>query len=177
MAETTNKGFVYLTIPYDYLCIYERLLTYMADVGEDALKNCDTTCKGVNKNIIKCWNIFQSALAAKASGKDKLAEVLIKYVDAELDNIYKGTDKKFEYKESVEDVDENGYVHGQFVCLNGFDFFIPTVDGENGATCDGKPVKAWNLYLYYWGSKSETKEFDLITDTNKDLIVHSDTQI
>lgn len=81
---------IYLKIPKDYIQTYNKLLIYLADFGEDALKNCDSACSRTNKNIIKCWNMFQSALAAKELGKDKLADVIIKYINAQLDIIYKG---------------------------------------------------------------------------------------
>ena len=92
MVELKDDKAVYLEIPYDYLCIYQQLLTYLADFGEDALRDCDSTCKGANKGIIQCWNMFQAAIASKALGRDKEASVLIKYIEAQLQLIYKGTD-------------------------------------------------------------------------------------
>ena len=172
MADINNE-FVYLTIPYEYLCTYQRLLNYMADFGEDALKNCDTTCKGSNKNVIKCWNMFQADIAAKAQGKDKLADVLIKYIDAQLTNIYRVDENEAIISGVIYPVDERGYVYGDFTCMNGIEFFVPTVDGEDGGTCDGEPIKAWNLYVRFYGVKSEERDFDFITDENKDLIIES----
>lgn len=173
MAEQSD-GVVYLSIPYDYLCTYQRLINYMADFGEDALKNCDTTCKGSNKNVIKCWNMFQAALAAKASGRTKLANTLVSYIDGQLDIIYKSAGSDSVIPGSLYPVNDEGYVRGDVTCVNGIEFFIPTEDGEDGKTCDGQPVKAWNLYVMYYGNQSQNRDFDLITDENKDLIVTSD---
>ena len=68
--------YVYLTIPREYVCTYHKLLIYLSDFGKALLDDCSSSCKGDNKTVIDCWNMFQSALACKALGKDKEAELL-----------------------------------------------------------------------------------------------------
>ena len=72
--------YVYMTVPSKYVCVYHKLLVLMAQYGLDMLNDCSATCKGNNKNIITCWNMFQSAMAAYQLGQDKLAETLLKYI-------------------------------------------------------------------------------------------------
>ena len=124
LNEFLKSGYVYLEIPEDWLCIYHKLLHYLADFGEDALKNCDTSCTGKNKNILKCWGMFQSALAAKSIGDDKLANTLIKYVDAQLDLIYNNSNEEIFKSAFILPIDENGYVKGLNSCGNSISFYL-----------------------------------------------------
>lgn len=82
-------GRIYLVIPVKYRCTYNRLLTALSDFGIDALKDCDSVCKGSKGQVIKCWNMFQAAMAAYNLGNEREADVLIKYIDAQLNIIYK----------------------------------------------------------------------------------------
>lgn len=86
--NTTNETFnyVYTTIPVDYICVYHAILTLMADYGEAMLKDCKARCVDRNENIIDCYNMFNSAVAARRIGNDKLAETLIKYIKARLNS-------------------------------------------------------------------------------------------
>lgn len=81
----TMPDFIYLTIPADWLNTYHRLLKGIAEYGKDAIKDCDAACKGNNLYAIQCWNIFQSAIAARAIGDDKAANLMIEYINAQLD--------------------------------------------------------------------------------------------
>lgn len=92
MANDNNNdatGRIYLVIPEKYRCTYNRLLTALSDFGIDALKDCDSVCKGSKGQVIKCWNMFQAAMAAYNLGNEREADVLIKYIDAQLNIIYK----------------------------------------------------------------------------------------
>ncbi len=86
--NTTNEtyDYVYTTIPVDYICVYHAILTLMADYGEAMLKDCKARCVDRNENIIDCYNMFNSAVAARRIGNDKLAETLIKYIKARLNS-------------------------------------------------------------------------------------------
>lgn len=92
MANDNNNdatGRIYLVVPVKYRCTYNRLLTALSDFGIDALKDCDSVCKGSKGQVIKCWNMFQAAMAAYELGNEREADVLIKYIDAQLNIIYK----------------------------------------------------------------------------------------
>lgn len=87
MNITTTEYFIYLVIPKEYYTIYVRLLEKLTDCGIDILKDCNTQCNDVNKQVFKCWNLFQSACAAYQLGDDcniKLANLFIKYIKAQL---------------------------------------------------------------------------------------------
>lgn len=92
MANDNNNdatGRIYLVVPVKYRCTYNRLLTALSDFGIDALKDCDSVCKGSKGQVIKCWNMFQAAMAAYSLGNEREADVLVKYIDAQLNIIYK----------------------------------------------------------------------------------------
>ena len=88
-----NPQYVYMTVPSKYVCVYHKLLVLMAQYGLDMLNDCSATCKGNNKNIVTCWNMFQSAMAAYQLGQDKLAETLLKYIKGQLNIIYEGSEQ------------------------------------------------------------------------------------
>ena len=106
--------FLYLTIPAEYVCIYHKLLVYLADFGKKLLDDCSAVCKGNNKTVVDCWNLFQSALACKSIGQDKQASLFIDYIDKQLYNIYKGEDNKV---------------------YNGTNYYPITPDGKLKALC------------------------------------------
>ena len=84
--------YVYTTIPREYVDAYHRILAMMADYGEDMLKDCKASCTEKNSGVIECFNMFNSAVAARKLGNTKLAETIIKYVRAKIEIIYKGKD-------------------------------------------------------------------------------------
>lgn len=165
MIKDTDK-FIYLEIPIDYACTYHKLLTYMADYGEDAIKECDSACKGSNKSIIKCWNMFQAAIAAYEIGKKKEADLLIKYIDAQLDNIYKKTDFIPELNGTIEEINENGHVFGTLTCRNYIEFYLHIEESN-------EEFKQGHLYAKILNDSSGSREFEQITDRQLDLIIKS----
>lgn len=168
-----SNGYTYLTIPEDWLCLYHKLLHYLADFGEDALKDCETSCNGRNKNILKCWGMFQSAVAAESLGNHKLANTLIKYVDAQLELIYKGSDKDIFDGGFILPIDENGYVKGLNSCANNIEFYVhgPLEPIE---VVDGFIFEPGKLYARIGDGQSEKRNFYI---EENDLIVESDLAI
>ena len=77
MRKNENGMYTYLDVPSKYNCVYKRLLIKLSDLGVDMIKDCTSTCKGINRQVINCWNMFQSAMAAYQLGQDKLAETLL----------------------------------------------------------------------------------------------------
>ena len=118
--------YVYVTIPAEYICIYHRILAMMADYGEEMLKNCKASCTDKNNNVIECFNMFNSAVAARKLGKDKLAESLIKYIKAKINQIYKGLDNSTSF---VFPIDENGEIKAFVSCGERPKFEINPDDG------------------------------------------------
>ena len=119
--------YVYVTIPAEYICVYHRILTMLADYGEDMLKDCKASCTDRNSNVIDCFNMFNAAVAARKLGKDKLAETLIKYIKAKINQMYRGVDNSTGF---VFPVDENGQLKAFVSCTERPMFYINPEDGE-----------------------------------------------
>lgn len=119
--------YIYVTIPAEYICVYHRILAMMADYGEDMLKDCKASCKDRNSGVIECFNMFNSAVAARKLGKSKLAEVIIKYIKAKINQIYKDIDNSTSF---VFPVDETGQLKAFVSCGERPRFEINADDGE-----------------------------------------------
>lgn len=122
-----NPEYVYVTIPAEYICVYHRILAMLADYGEDMLKDCKASCTDRNSNVIECFNMFNAAVAARKLGNEKLAETLIKYIKAKINQIYKGKDNSTSF---VFPVDENGQLKAFVSCGERPMFHINAEDGE-----------------------------------------------
>ena len=118
--------YIYVTIPAEYICVYHRILAMMADYGEEMLKNCKASCTDKNNNVIECFNMFNSAVAARKLGKDKLAETLIKYIKTKINQIYKGLDNSTSF---VFPIDETGHLKAIVSCGERPKFEINPDDG------------------------------------------------
>ena len=119
--------YVYVTIPAEYICVYHRILAMLADYGEDMLKDCKASCTDRNSNVIDCFNMFNAAVAARKLGKDKLAETLIKYIKAKINQMYRGVNNSTSF---VFPVDENGQLKAFVSCNERPMFYINPEDGE-----------------------------------------------
>ena len=119
--------YVYVTIPAEYICVYHRILAMLADYGEAMLKDCKASCSDRNSNVIYCFNMFNAAVAARKLGKDKLAETLIKYIKAKINQMYRGVDNSTSF---VFPVDENGQLKAFVSCNERPMFYINPEDGE-----------------------------------------------
>jgi len=113
--ENTND-FIYLTIPEEYICTYHKLLNYMADFGKTVIDDCNASCKGSGKNILTCWNLFQSALAAYELGRTKEADFFINYIEKQLKLIYKNAGENVNVNVFPTKIDENGHVKLMIGC-------------------------------------------------------------
>lgn len=119
--------YIYVTIPAEYICVYHRILAMLADYGEEMLKDCKASCTDRNSGVIECFNMFNSAVAARKLGKDKLAEVIIKYIKAKINQIYKDVDNSTSF---VFPVDETGQLKAFVSCGERPRFEINADDGE-----------------------------------------------
>ena len=119
--------YIYVTVPAEYICVYHRILAMLADYGEDMLKDCKASCTDRNSNVIECFNMFNAAVAARKLGKDKLAETLIKYIKAKINQMYRGVDNSTSF---VFPVDENGQLKAFVSCNERPMFYINPEDGE-----------------------------------------------
>lgn len=119
--------YIYVTVPAEYICVYHRILAMMADYGEEMLKDCKASCTNKNSGVIECFNMFNSAVAAKKLKKDKLAETIIKYIKAKINQIYRDIDNSTSF---VFPVDENGQLKAFISCNERPMFYINPEDGE-----------------------------------------------
>lgn len=110
LEDITNyfieSGFT-VTVPLPYLPVYKAIILLFAELGEDMLNDCKSGCKGRNKNIIDCYVMFESAIAAFNAGKQTLANTIIEYIKAQLNLIAKFNASKFSFTLPV---DSNGCV-------------------------------------------------------------------
>lgn len=84
MFKNQDGTYIYLTVPAKYNCVYQKLLVKLADLGIDMVKDCGATCRGINRHVINCWNMFQAACSAYALGEEKKADLLINYINGQL---------------------------------------------------------------------------------------------
>lgn len=84
MIRNIDGTYIYLVVPAKYECVYTKLLVKMTDLGIDLLKDCASTCRGVNRQVLNCWNMFQAACTAYELGEVKKADLLINYINASL---------------------------------------------------------------------------------------------
>ena len=105
--------YIYVTVPAEYICVYHRILAMLADYGEEMLKDCKASCTDRNSGVIECFNMFNAAVAARKLDKGKLAETLIKYIKAKINQIYQGHDNSTSF---VFPVDENGQLKAFVSC-------------------------------------------------------------
>lgn len=116
-----SPSYVYMMIPAEYVCIYHKLLVLFADYGVQMLDNCNASCKDANKSLINCFNMFNSAIAAKKLGNDKLATLLIKYIEEKLNVIY---DNDAPCPDIIYPVDEKGKLLAMVGCAETPRFYI-----------------------------------------------------
>lgn len=86
---------ILLEVPFEYRTIYSYLLNDMNKLGTDLIYECDSICKSKNKNILNCWNMFQTACCAYELKEFKKANLIIDYIKKTLnyenDNSLKDT--------------------------------------------------------------------------------------
>lgn len=113
--------YIYTTIPAEYVCVYHKILAMLADYGEDMLKDCKASCTDRNSNIIECKNMFDAAVAARTLGQDKKANLIINYIKAKINKIYKGADNSTGF---VFPIDENGKLKAFVSCNDRPRFYV-----------------------------------------------------
>ena len=84
MITNGDGTYIYLVVPAEFECVYTKLLTRVADLGVDIVKDCSATCRGINRQVLNCWNIFQAACASYELGNEAQAAFMIKYIDEQL---------------------------------------------------------------------------------------------
>lgn len=152
--------YIYVTVPAEYICVYHRILAMLADYGEDMLKDCKASCTDRNSGVIECFNMFNAAVAARKLGggdpnnkKTKLAALLINYIKAKINQIYKGKDNSTSF---VFPVDENGQLKAFVSCGERPIFEINPDDME---LYEHKFANGFDEH-FHLGPEDESPEFD-----------------
>ena len=118
---TDDIEFIYVTIPKEYLCVYHKILVLLAEYGIDMLKDCKASCTDRNSNVIECFNMFNAAVAAHKLGQDSLANTLIVYVKAKIEQITNG---KIDDTTFVFPIDENNEVRAFIECKDSVKIYV-----------------------------------------------------
>lgn len=119
--KEVTPEYVYITIPAEYVCVYHRIMAMLADYGEEMLKDCKASCTDKNSGVIECFNMFNAAIAARHLGQEKKAKLIINYVKAKINQIYKGIDNSTGF---VFPIDENGLLKAFVSCNDRPRFWI-----------------------------------------------------
>lgn len=88
MAEI-NDELIFLRVPNKWRNTYYNLLYLLDAIGKDLITTCTCNCSDKCNAAFKCWNMFQSALAAEEFNDDKKATLLINFINGQLDILYK----------------------------------------------------------------------------------------
>jgi len=118
--------YVYVTIPSEYVCVYHKILAMLADFGEEMLKDCKASCTERNSGVIECYNMFNAAVAARCLGQTKKATLIINYIKAKINQIYKCESPNTGF---VFPVDEFGHIKAFVSCTDRPRFWINSEDG------------------------------------------------
>ena len=85
---TGNVQYVYETIPKSWVSLSQKLFYLFTEYGLESIKDCKTDCTKQNYNLIRCYNMFCSAVAAYNVGRNKEASFIITYIKSQLQLLY-----------------------------------------------------------------------------------------
>lgn len=124
-TKKITPEYVYLTIPAEYVCVYHKLLSYIADFGKSIIDDCSFACKGDGRKIYNCWSLFQSACAAYTVDDKEKAKFYLDYVSKQLEQYYKGTTKEQYTGGYYYPITPDGVLKAQVSCSTGnVDFLV-----------------------------------------------------
>lgn len=121
--------YAYLTIPARYVCVYHKLVSLIAEAGEQIINDCTYACKDKGKTINNCWSLFQSAIANYNIGEIKKAEFFIDYVNKQLELLYNG--KEHYYPSTIPvSITPDGKLKAIISCCSDQRFYVDTETGN-----------------------------------------------
>lgn len=147
MSKEIYPTYVYTIIPAEWVCIHRKILMMMADYGEAMLKDCKASCSDRNSKIIECYNMFNAAVAAKNIDQDKKANLIINYIKANIEQIYKGVDTS---KFLTTCVDKNGNLETLVECKDVPKFWIYDTIMESPVLIVGSGQTFDDVYKSYY---------------------------
>lgn len=117
---------IYLLIPENYITIYQKLITLIINNNKAIKEKPDNI---VNKQIINCWNLFQSAVAAYNLGFEKEADFFINFIDCHINNIIDKYGEIYNETFYLEHPDMIG-IRGTEITIDDIDFYVNNEDGN-----------------------------------------------
>ena len=117
---------IYLLIPENYITIYQKLITLIINNNKAIKEKPDNV---VNKQIINCWNLFQSAVAAYNLGFEKDADFFISFINCNIDNIINKYGEIYNETFYFEHPDMIG-IRGTEITIDDIDFYVNNEDGN-----------------------------------------------
>lgn len=108
-----EQKYAFIVMPQKYICVYHYILILFAELGEDLLKDCKASCTNKNKDVVNCYNMFIAAVSAYNLGQTTLANTLIKFIKAKIEQLFK------KYKDNISftlPVDETGSIVINYEC-------------------------------------------------------------
>lgn len=117
---------IYLLIPENYITIYQKLITLIINNNKVIKEKPDNI---VNKQIIDCWNLFQSAVAAYNLGFEKDADFFISFINCNIDNIINKYGEIYNETFYFEHPDMIG-IRGTEITIDDIDFYVNNEDGN-----------------------------------------------
>lgn len=117
---------IYLLIPENYITIYQKLITLIINNNKAIKEKPDNI---VNKQIIDCWNLFQSAVAAYNLGFEKDADFFISFINCNIDNIINKYGEIYNETFYFEHPDMIG-IRGTEITIDDIDFYVNNEDGN-----------------------------------------------
>lgn len=117
---------IYLLIKENYITTYQKLITLIINNNKAIKEKPDNV---VNKQIIDCWNLFQSAVAAYNLGFEKDADFFISFIDCNIDNIINKYGEIYNETFYFEHPDMIG-IRGTEITIDDIDFYVNDKDGN-----------------------------------------------
>lgn len=77
-----------IEIPEEYRCFEQTILEYFLTNIDDVLDDCKSECFCSN-NVINCFITFMTAITLIQNNREKEGQLLLKFIDAQLKNIYR----------------------------------------------------------------------------------------
>ncbi len=117
---------IYLLIKENYITTYQKLITLIINNNKAIKEKPDNV---VNKQIIDCWNLFQSAVAAYNLGFEKDADFFISFINCNIDNIINKYGEIYNETFYFEHPDMIG-IRGTEITIDDIDFYVNDEDGN-----------------------------------------------
>lgn len=160
-----NKKRVYLEIPIDYICVYNKLKYLIYNYGIDLINDCSSSCKPKNQEIVNCWNLFQLAVTNYNNDNITDANNIINNIKDKINKLYK----------TISNID-----------YNGIDEYYINEEGTSKTKiiCNNNTYELPNLkieYEFVLNSENyiedEGRGKDVIVDITSNKIISNDTDV